>query len=84
MPLPSSSTARELRSAQGHDPARLGILHGVVEHGRLFMLKWGRVRIYKTDRRGGEFTLEVLGEGTVFGELSLVGLEALERAAEVG
>ena len=48
------------------------------------MLKWGRVRIYKTDRRGGEFTLEVLGEGTVFGELSLVGLEALERAAEVG
>ncbi len=37
----------------------------------LFVLKWGRVRIYKTDRRGGEFTLEVLGKGTVFGELSL-------------
>jgi CRP-like cAMP-binding protein len=37
----------------------------------LFALKWGRVRIYKTDNRGREFTLEVLGEGTIFGELAL-------------
>jgi CRP/FNR family cyclic AMP-dependent transcriptional regulator len=37
----------------------------------LFALKWGRIRIYKTDNKGGEFTLEVLGEGTVFGELAL-------------
>jgi CRP/FNR family transcriptional regulator, cyclic AMP receptor protein len=37
----------------------------------LFALKWGRVRIYKTDSQGREFTLEVLGGGTVFGELSL-------------
>lgn len=37
----------------------------------LFVLKEGRVRVYKTNRSGGEFTLEILGKGTVFGEMSL-------------
>lgn len=37
----------------------------------LFVLKEGRVRVYRTDPEGGEFTLEVLGAGTVFGEMSL-------------
>lgn len=48
------------------------ILYGPGERGDgLFVLKEGRVRMYKTDARGGEFTLEVLGDGTVFGEMSL-------------
>lgn len=48
------------------------ILYGPSERGDgLFVLKEGRVRVYKTDSQGGEFTLEVLGEGTVFGEMSL-------------
>ncbi|MDP9437252.1 MAG: Crp/Fnr family transcriptional regulator, partial [Actinomycetota bacterium] len=37
----------------------------------LFVIKEGRVRVYRTDSKGGEFTLEVLGTGTVFGEMSL-------------
>ncbi len=48
------------------------ILYSPHERGDgLFVLKEGRVRLYRTDVRGGEFTLEVLGEGTVFGEMSL-------------
>ena len=54
---------------------RLGegeFLYGPRERGEeLFILKEGRMRVYKTDREGGEFTLEVLGAGTVFGEMSL-------------
>ena len=47
-------------------------LYGPGERGEgLFVLKEGRVRVYRTDARGGEFTLEVLGAGTVFGEMSL-------------
>lgn len=47
-------------------------LYGPGERGeKLFVLKEGRVRVYRTDREGGEFTLEVLGAGTVFGEMSL-------------
>lgn len=47
-------------------------LYGPLERGdRLFVLKEGRVRVYTTDVEGAEFTLEVLGKGTVFGEMSL-------------
>ena len=37
--------------------------------GKLFILKRGRVRIYKMDR-SREFTLEVVDAGTVFGEVA--------------
>ena len=37
--------------------------------GKLFILKQGRVRIYKMDR-SREFTLEVVDAGTVFGEVA--------------
>ncbi len=37
----------------------------------LFLLKKGRVRVYETGAEGEEFTLSVLGEGTVFGEMGL-------------
>lgn len=48
------------------------ILYGPWERGgSLFVLKEGRVRVYRMGPKGGEFTLEVLGEGTVFGEMSL-------------
>ncbi len=54
---------------------RLGkgeLLCGPQDRGEsLFVLKEGRVRVYRTDAQGGEFTLEVMGAGTVFGEMSL-------------
>ena len=37
----------------------------------MFVLKSGRVRIYKRSPEGREFTLGVVEDGTVFGELSL-------------
>jgi CRP/FNR family transcriptional regulator, cyclic AMP receptor protein len=45
----------------------------------LFMLKKGRVRIYRVGRDGREFTLTVVGAGTVFGEMSLTA-QRLENA----
>ena len=45
----------------------------------LFMLKKGRVRIYRIGPDGREFTLTVVGAGTVFGEMSLTA-QRLESA----
>ena len=45
----------------------------------LFMLKKGRVRIYRVGPDGREFTLIVVGAGTVFGEMSLTA-QRLENA----
>jgi CRP/FNR family transcriptional regulator len=45
----------------------------------LFMLKKGRVRIYRVGSDGREFTLTVVGAGTVFGEMSLTA-QRLENA----
>ena len=45
----------------------------------LFMLRRGRVRIYRVAPDGREFTLTVVGPGTVFGEMSLTA-QRLENA----
>ena len=45
----------------------------------LFMLKKGQVRIYRVGPDGREFTLKVVGAGTVFGEMSLTA-QRLENA----
>jgi CRP/FNR family cyclic AMP-dependent transcriptional regulator len=45
----------------------------------IFMLKKGRVRIYRVGPDGREFTLTVVGSGTVFGEMSLTA-QRLENA----
>jgi CRP/FNR family cyclic AMP-dependent transcriptional regulator len=45
----------------------------------LFMLKEGRVRIYRVGPDGREFTIAVVGAGTVFGEMSLTA-QSLENA----
>jgi CRP/FNR family transcriptional regulator, cyclic AMP receptor protein len=45
----------------------------------LFMLKRGWVRIYRVGSDGREFTLTVVGPGTVFGEMSLTA-QRLENA----
>ncbi len=37
----------------------------------LFLLKRGRVRIYKLDQEGREFTLDAVEAGTIFGEMAL-------------
>ena len=45
-------------------------LYGPRERGEgIWVLKKGRVRVYRVDPEGGEFTLEVVSEGTVFGEM---------------
>jgi CRP/FNR family cyclic AMP-dependent transcriptional regulator len=38
---------------------------------RLFVLETGKVRIYRTTPDGREFTLAVVGAGTIFGEMAL-------------
>jgi CRP/FNR family transcriptional regulator, cyclic AMP receptor protein len=56
------------------------ILYTPKEHSEaLFMLKKGRVRIYRISSDGREFTLTVVGAGTVFGEMSLTA-QRLENA----
>jgi hypothetical protein len=45
----------------------------------LFVVKKGRVRIYRVGPDGREFTLTVVGAGTVFGEMSLTA-QRLENA----
>jgi CRP/FNR family transcriptional regulator, cyclic AMP receptor protein len=49
--------------------------------GKLFILKQGRVRIYKMDR-SREFTLEVVEAGTVFGEVAFTPHALREAYAE--
>ncbi|HJQ29516.1 MAG TPA: cyclic nucleotide-binding domain-containing protein, partial [Rubrobacter sp.] len=39
----------------------------------LFVLQSGRVRIYRATPDGREFTVAVVGSGTVFGEMALTG-----------
>src|ERR671912_1309060 len=56
------------------------LLYTPKERGEaLFMLKKGQVRIYRVGPDGREFTLTVVGAGTVFGEMSLTA-QRLENA----
>jgi CRP/FNR family transcriptional regulator len=48
----------------------------------LFLLKRGKVRIYKATPDGGEFTLAVVEAGTMFGEMSLTAQRVREAYAE--
>jgi len=48
----------------------------------LFMLKRGRVRIYKVTPDGWEFTLAVVEAGTMFGEMALTAQRLREAHAE--
>jgi CRP/FNR family transcriptional regulator len=48
----------------------------------LFMLKKGRVRIYKVTPDGWEFTLAVVNAGTMFGEMALTAQRLREAYAE--
>lgn len=48
----------------------------------LFMLKKGRVRIYKITPEGWEFTLAVVEAGTMFGEMALTAQRLREAYAE--
>ena len=48
----------------------------------LFMLKKGRVRIYKVTPEGWEFTLAVVEAGMMFGEMSLTAQRMWEAYAE--
>lgn len=45
-----------------------------------FVLKKGRMRVYRTDPEGGELTLEIIEEGTVFGEMAFGGPRRLREA----
>ena len=48
----------------------------------LFLLKRGKVRIYKATPEGWEFTLAVVEAGTMFGEMSLTAQRMREAYAE--
>jgi CRP-like cAMP-binding protein len=48
----------------------------------LFMLKRGKVRIYKVTPDGWEFTLAVVEAGTMFGEMALTAQRLREAYAE--
>jgi CRP/FNR family transcriptional regulator len=48
----------------------------------LFMLKKGKVRIYKVTPEGWEFTLAVVEAGTMFGEMALTAQRMREAYAE--
>src|SRR5215218_762675 len=53
------------------------------EHdGKLFILKKGRMRLYRTEG-GREFTLEVVDAGTVFGEMAFTPYRLRESYARV-
>ncbi|AZV42885.1 Crp/Fnr family transcriptional regulator [Peribacillus asahii] len=38
---------------------------------RLYLIKWGKVRMYTISNNGKELTIDVLGSGHIFGEISL-------------
>ena len=52
------------------------------ESEALFLLKKGKVRIYKSTPDGWEFTLAVVEAGTMFGEMSLTAQRMRETYAE--
>ena len=52
------------------------------ESEALFLLKRGKVRIYRATPEGGEFTLAVVEAGTMFGEMSLTAQRMREAYAE--
>lgn len=45
---------------------------------RLYFVKKGRVRLYRLNTEGKQFTLDILGEGNVFGELNGLSLGTRE------
>src|SRR5215213_4920225 len=52
------------------------------QDGKLFILKKGRVRIYKMEGSREEFTLEVVEAGTVFGEVAFTAHRLRDAYAE--
>jgi CRP-like cAMP-binding protein len=77
-------TGEEIESLNGQLPDR-HLEKGEIFFGpedlseRLFLLQSGRIRIFRTTPDGREFTLALVGSGTVFGEMALTG-QQLEGA----
>lgn len=71
-PIPREELNELARRIPDRRLAEGEFLYGPRERGEeFFVIKEGRVRVYRIDEAGGEFTLEVLGQGTVFGEMRL-------------
>ena len=49
------------------------VLDPVRERDLLFVLRTGRVRVFRTSGQGRELTVAILGQGSVFGEMPLLG-----------
>jgi CRP-like cAMP-binding protein len=59
------------------------ILFGPEEVGeRLFIVKDGRVRLYKVGQEGNEVTIATLGPGRLFGEMALTGMQRRQSYAQ--
>jgi CRP/FNR family transcriptional regulator len=55
------------------------IFFSPLEHAeKLFILKEGQVRLYKTNREGEEITTAVIDAGKIFGEMALTGMQLRE------
>lgn len=48
----------------------------------LFVVRKGRVRVFRRSEHGRELTIAILGQGTIFGEMSLLGQYMGDNAAE--
>ena len=74
-------TEEEIESLNGQLPDRRlekdEIFFGPEDRSeRLFLLQRGRVRLFRTAPDGREFTLAVVGSGTIFGEMALTGQQS--------
>ncbi|MFD8769434.1 MULTISPECIES: Crp/Fnr family transcriptional regulator [Microbacterium] len=49
----------------------------------LFVVRRGRVRVFRRTESGRELTITILGQGTVFGEMALLGQHFGDNGAEV-
>jgi len=59
------------------------IFYSLGQYGEvIFILKKGKVQIYKMSSEGRKLVLETLGPGTMFGEMSLVGAGLYDAFAE--
>ena len=58
----------------------------IVDQGQevhaLFVVRRGRVRIFRRAENGRELTIAILGQGTIFGEMSLLGQHLGDNNAE--
>jgi CRP/FNR family transcriptional regulator, cyclic AMP receptor protein len=73
-PLSQGQLEELARRVPEHEVEQGKVLYTPDEHDeRLFLLKKGRVRVYRVDPQGQELTLSVAESGTLLGEMAFTG-----------